>query len=777
MKKINNRGITLIELIVSIAIAVIVGASILSFMIIGIRQYKTSSNEVDLQYEAQLVDNQIHDMLIDVSAGIDYRVGTTESTTLVSAVNDEAGYGGEAAVAALAEEEEGATATKVKKLVFYDWDTTGADQKKIVSAITWNEADQELVYSSYQYTGTETEPTETSLMAEYVSDFKVDLAQMTGKNQVTYKLGFKNGERTYQTENTVTLRNNVAVNSEEMDKIFTDIIEQNSRVTGVKIVKSPDYATQGMACGVAFEASVEGDLWPSQKVYWYLLKDKEPSAGGPSDPSTSIDPNTGILTLGELEKSQDIEIVAVSAQSLAENNNDFTKAAKATTSISTRYISGIVLSRPEGAVAGRNQTLILKINGVNLPKETEMFEDSILVSFEARSNGPLSGVDVDKGELTPNEQGEQFVYNNIKVVCRDSVADGLGVNITATLSAYGKEFKSKPVGFNTGQPVKKLSNTQIVDAKTGEKVSEITLERGDIKSYKVQIKRKDGEFVDADDTVDVTWTFENENEDHKGYAKCNEQLLGKEGSNITGSGTTAKIEMLKDPEALPYGNGDGEIDITARVVDKLYGKEESSTIEINAAEVKITSFAPKYNQVAFGGTIVFDAQVSGILLDKNDVRLYSGTDGYLNYDVVNFVESGSNSITVTDSNKISIRTTAATPYTNLVNSLSAIATLQITKASGYSYSSGGVARNYNTITARSSNVKDQKYYVPKPTNLTVVSNEIERTAGSIIIADGKEAKYSYTCKITGQSWKVSTIYVTIDNVKYKYKENKQEWQR
>ena len=63
-KKSNNKGFSLIELIVSLAIVMIVGGSIVSFLLAGSNSYASVITNTDLQEEAQLVVNQISKMRI-----------------------------------------------------------------------------------------------------------------------------------------------------------------------------------------------------------------------------------------------------------------------------------------------------------------------------------------------------------------------------------------------------------------------------------------------------------------------------------------------------------------------------------------------------------------------------------------------------------------------------------------------------------------------------------------------------------------------------------------
>ena len=54
-----NKGFTLVELIVSIAIFAIVAAAIIAFFRVAMTQYKTNTNEVNIQTESQMTWKRI----------------------------------------------------------------------------------------------------------------------------------------------------------------------------------------------------------------------------------------------------------------------------------------------------------------------------------------------------------------------------------------------------------------------------------------------------------------------------------------------------------------------------------------------------------------------------------------------------------------------------------------------------------------------------------------------------------------------------------------------
>ena len=68
----NNKGFSLIELVVVVAILAILGVAVFGFIFTGSHSYRGVSDEADLQYNAQLVINQVENMLIDSTKGVAY---------------------------------------------------------------------------------------------------------------------------------------------------------------------------------------------------------------------------------------------------------------------------------------------------------------------------------------------------------------------------------------------------------------------------------------------------------------------------------------------------------------------------------------------------------------------------------------------------------------------------------------------------------------------------------------------------------------------------------
>ena len=182
----NENGFTLVELLIAMTIAALVGTSIFQFMVVGTRSFSSTSSDISIQHESQLVFNQMQDLIVDTAIGIDYLYSDSSVTDVIVAN----------------ESEIPATATE-KKLIMYNYDP--ADASKHVYEMVWNVAEERVYYSEYlpsvseetQADGTVIERVDKGaavhtlqLMGENIVDFTVDLSQMISKRVVRVDLEF-----------------------------------------------------------------------------------------------------------------------------------------------------------------------------------------------------------------------------------------------------------------------------------------------------------------------------------------------------------------------------------------------------------------------------------------------------------------------------------------------------------------------------------------------------------------------------------------------------------
>ena len=184
MKK--NAGYSLVELIVAIAVFAIAGISLFGFATFGTNNFKKSTEEVSLQYEQQLTVNQVRDLVLEANNALYF----------------------DAANHAL--------------IVYGQSYQDGSDIKYPATKIVWNQTEEKMYYGKQEFDSPSDVLADsisaTKLLANYVTDFSVDLSKIkSGKVSFTIKF-FLNGKEQIVNE-TVVLRNEVAV-SNTIDDIF-----------------------------------------------------------------------------------------------------------------------------------------------------------------------------------------------------------------------------------------------------------------------------------------------------------------------------------------------------------------------------------------------------------------------------------------------------------------------------------------------------------------------------------------------------------------------------
>lgn len=183
--KENNAGLSLVELLVSIAIFSIVSIAFFEFLMVAVRHYQKEKTEVEVQYEAQLTVNQLQDLLVDAKKGVSYLVNDRDFI-----LNDDGIVTGD---------------VESKQLIVYDTDR--------YYKITWSAAQERLLYSEYiqKNDGAWDEVAGDVLMAEYVREFSVDLSSFERNNSLGLDLLFDNAQE-YRVLQNVKLRNRVLIN-------------------------------------------------------------------------------------------------------------------------------------------------------------------------------------------------------------------------------------------------------------------------------------------------------------------------------------------------------------------------------------------------------------------------------------------------------------------------------------------------------------------------------------------------------------------------------------
>lgn len=191
--KNDNSGFSLVELLIAIAIAAIVGVSVFGFMQVGAKTFNYNSSDVNLQSESQLAFNQMQDLIIDTAVGVQYYAKNGATLTEVGSDSE-------------------ISATDDKLLRLNNMDK--------VYDIWWDRDAKELIYNEYNASYDETTGAVTpitpavvddsnGLMSEYITDFSVDLSRLVSSRVVRVELTYEKGGRVLATSHNITLRNQV----------------------------------------------------------------------------------------------------------------------------------------------------------------------------------------------------------------------------------------------------------------------------------------------------------------------------------------------------------------------------------------------------------------------------------------------------------------------------------------------------------------------------------------------------------------------------------------
>ncbi len=323
-RKLNNKGLTLMELICAIAILAIVTASIGSVMVVSARSYQRDSDEVSLQQEAQITANQIADLVIDSTAGVKYSCPLGDYLSEADAIAAGAVTGGDR--------------------------TLSIDGNGVRYVVSFREADNKIYYAEHILNpdGTST-PTGAGeqLMAENVKLFAADIRNFSDSGYMELTLGFEKNTKTYVAAFTITARNGaVTVTGAEAAASIT---------TELELVLEPNQT-------YLLNATVMG---PSNTDMTWSL------GGGSTDPDTQVfkDGADWKITIGQDETASEIYLLV---KSNAKKEDGVTPQAQQTVIVHIRRVTAVnlnvTLQSGSDLMAGAEYLITADVAGTNLPK-------------------------------------------------------------------------------------------------------------------------------------------------------------------------------------------------------------------------------------------------------------------------------------------------------------------------------------------------------------------------------------------------------------------------
>lgn len=319
--RIGQKGFTLVEIIVSLAIMTIVAGSVGAFIVAGNNSYLRGSKELTLQEEAQLTANQMIDLIIDVEKGISFSNLTDQEAVDVDGNVAKDVNGMEVTNASVSE----------LRLINNDnsymirWqggagaDYADANQVYLYEVTNTKDGEGKVVVGDF-------DTAKPALMAEHVSSFSVDLSELD-KRKVVLNMIFNYQDKSYDISETIKLRNDL---SSEPSSIY-------SWISGIRIIPDHKDLKQGQA--FVFDYEITGDEEAiAQGVTWAV------SYQDGSACKSTINVN-GKLSVADDENFGD-NILKVTCTSVA----DPTIAATATVTVKAQQIDSLVISPKDGEV-------------------------------------------------------------------------------------------------------------------------------------------------------------------------------------------------------------------------------------------------------------------------------------------------------------------------------------------------------------------------------------------------------------------------------------------
>lgn len=465
MKK-DQRGFTIVELLIAVAILAIVVASVCGFILVGSRSYASANSDISVQQEAQLALNQMSDVLIDTTRSVNYAGYKTLNPgekPVLALKDSEFGfepvgkslimYNG-APVVTIATNPDGTTTTNTtiepgngnKHYQFY-----------------WDKTDETLYYTELDVEADDVVDSDDVanpmhnirfpdfgdpgwvVLAEHVTKFEVDLTQVEEKRVVQLNLTFVNGKREYTTSNNVTIRNKVAVNDAEIGPL--------NRSKTISIV--PKELSVILEPGETYHFStpkVTGQNVTDKSVTWSI-------APGYSGSSSFVDSANGIIQIAADEPAGSfIVVVKTNAK------NDKNEQAEAPVTVQIKRVTNVGLSIPGNSdnivEAGSEFTVQASVGGNCLGIVCDGCGEPVDKDFDVVHTSAVDNWEVVEGAeyVTVEETGAK----SAKFKVTSAAEDGATIRIRATsylstVKSYDKVWGELVLHVKGGESAEPIS--------------------------------------------------------------------------------------------------------------------------------------------------------------------------------------------------------------------------------------------------------------------------------------------------------------------------------
>ena len=198
--KLNNRGFTLIEMVVTVAIISIFAGIVLNLITTGSNLFRNTSNTAKVQMETQEAFDKIEDMIINSNRKLSY--GDVSHIFEVTSFDEQ--------IAAKSNKIATASLRSVSST------NTGENEENVRDYIIWNESTEEITYIHSEKSGGTWINSNTSstnprgdVLANGITYFRVDVSKVVSDNIVNFTLRTRKGTKEVETVHSVSLRNHL----------------------------------------------------------------------------------------------------------------------------------------------------------------------------------------------------------------------------------------------------------------------------------------------------------------------------------------------------------------------------------------------------------------------------------------------------------------------------------------------------------------------------------------------------------------------------------------
>lgn len=184
--KADNRGLSLVELVCAVAILAVIGLMISGVIVTSSRNYVSGTSEVEVQQEAQILVNQIADLVLDATKPVTWNADVL---------------------------------TVIQQDYTYEVSYVGERSEVLCSQ-----------YYTVDYPSRTALIAENQVLAEDVTSFDMDVSEYTVNGRVSFDVAFMKSGRSFGSQYVVTARNGKVSVSEEDDGQVNLFIDQGEIV-------------------------------------------------------------------------------------------------------------------------------------------------------------------------------------------------------------------------------------------------------------------------------------------------------------------------------------------------------------------------------------------------------------------------------------------------------------------------------------------------------------------------------------------------------------------